>query len=358
MHPFIRCTLERGRYVVFLFALFALPGSAVATPSSAAAPPVPTRVSAIRPANVPDDYVVTPNGYFHPDCVHRIAAGERVRADGSIERANGSRTAVAPCTHARYSASGIRSAAAASPAGAWPLPDLRVAASTPPPEIAGYVVAGYFIDQANPPRELDASMVVPAAPADAQEQTIYLFPGLVDYENENTILQPVLAWNGFNDHAWTIASWNCCNSGGANHSDPVAVSPGDVIAGVMRGSNCGANLCTDWAVISTDQNTTQSTTLDALAQGQVFDWVFGAALEVYGVTTCAQYPASGHALFEAIQLSDMSGSDSYGIYPWVSWFPASILFIDGFEAATSNCPYGLSLDGNPPATGLRINWSN
>ena len=30
-----------------------------------------------RPASVPERYVITPNGYFHPSCVLRLANGDR-----------------------------------------------------------------------------------------------------------------------------------------------------------------------------------------------------------------------------------------------------------------------------------------
>ena len=35
-----------------------------------------------RPSEVPEDYVITPFGYFHPSCVFRIEEGETLLADG------------------------------------------------------------------------------------------------------------------------------------------------------------------------------------------------------------------------------------------------------------------------------------
>jgi hypothetical protein len=39
-----------------------------------------------NPTGVPDEYVLTPSGYFHPSCVRQLAAGETLLADGRILR--------------------------------------------------------------------------------------------------------------------------------------------------------------------------------------------------------------------------------------------------------------------------------
>ncbi len=46
-----------------------------------------------------DDYVRTPAGFVHRSCVHTVAAGEVVDADGDILQADGSRRTIARCTH-------------------------------------------------------------------------------------------------------------------------------------------------------------------------------------------------------------------------------------------------------------------
>ncbi len=318
---------------------------------------MPTRVPDERPVAVPADYVATPNGYFHPSCVNEVAAGEVLTSGGRVRRSDGRYRTLAPCRYPHFSKQGQQIEPGESAAYSGPAPFENTAASTPPPSLNGYLVAGYFIDSSHPPSRLAANMTVPTAPTDPQDQIIYLFPGLVDYENEQTILQPVLGWNGFGDHAWTVASWNCCVDGSTNHSAPVAVNAGDVIAGTMSGTNCSANICANWSIVSADQTSGGSTTLTTTAAGQRFDWVFGAALEAYGISTCAQLPGGGSASFENIDARDMSGVNSYGTYPWTAWFPASVIFIDGFERATGNCPYELQFYGTPPASSLRVSWS-
>jgi hypothetical protein len=182
-------------------------------------------------------------------------------------------------------------------------------------------------------------MLVPSAPSVAGNQTIYLFPGLEDIEDVQTTLQPVLAWNGFNDHAWTVASWNCCKTGTTFHSDPVTVAVGDTINGLMTGSNCSGNVCTDWTVSA--RRGTASSTLATQGYGQAFDWVFGAALEVYGVQTCEQQPANALVRFTNERMTGMNGA-ALPLQPWGAFFFDS-LFGGGFDGRYNTyCPYQLN----------------
>src|SRR5215469_5147528 len=60
-----------------------------------------------RPLGVPDNYVVTPFGYFHPSCVRHVAEGEVVLADGRIQHADGSVDTIAPvCDYPHFSPTG------------------------------------------------------------------------------------------------------------------------------------------------------------------------------------------------------------------------------------------------------------
>jgi hypothetical protein len=58
-------------------------------------------------------------------------------------------------------------------------------------------------------------------------------PGLEDYADVVTILQPVLGWNSDHANAWSIASWNCCVSGTVFEAAPTRVNMGDKIASYM-----------------------------------------------------------------------------------------------------------------------------
>src|ERR1700760_3473708 len=63
-----------------------------------------------RPANVPDGYVITPFGYFHPSCVQSLTKGERLMADGRLQHSNGNvEEKAAVCNYPHFTRSGISS---------------------------------------------------------------------------------------------------------------------------------------------------------------------------------------------------------------------------------------------------------
>jgi hypothetical protein len=252
--------------------------------------PTDASSSAARPASVPGDYVVTPNGYFHPSCVHRIDRGETLEPGGVITRADGTSRRVAACRFPHYASDGAEVARNEVPA----LP-------TVPPQtdvINGWVAyASYVVPRARSAWYVAADMSVPEEPTLHSGQTIYFFPGLEDLQNVQTIVQPVLGWNAFNDNRWTMASWNCCMDGQTWHSAPIAVAAGVTLEGEATGTNCSDAVCDDWAIVTRDPSNGHETTLNTSGFNQAFDWVFGAVLEVYGVSQCGHYPATGSIEF-------------------------------------------------------------
>jgi hypothetical protein len=89
-----------------------------------------------KPAGVPDDYVVTPNGYFSPDCVATVHEGDRLQKNGLIQRASGIAEKPATCSKANYTLQGDRIEADGRRT-------LRSTA-TPPPEQSGWVQAANY----------------------------------------------------------------------------------------------------------------------------------------------------------------------------------------------------------------------
>jgi hypothetical protein len=270
-----------------------------------AAPPAPALTTvgqmspAGRPANVPLDYVVTPHGFFHPSCVGQLAKGERLRADGSVLRADGRIAAASACAHPRF---GARGEAEGS-----------TQASTPPPAFNGWIASSNSNANVTPPaKQMVANMVVPSGPSTQSGQVLYYFPGLEDGGAVQTILQPVLAWNGFNDKAWTMTNWNCCKSGKTWHGPTIAVATGHKIHGTMKGSSCdnASQSCASWQIVSKDKTTGQSTRFLTEGYGQAFDWYFGGAKEAYGVSTCSEFPANGSITFSSIRVYDLNGVES------------------------------------------------
>ncbi len=230
------------------------------------------------------DYVRTPYGYFHASCVQRVDPSEQLQADGNILRADGMARQVSHCAFPHYLKSGVRVEATED---AIHLPQVY----------NGYLqlVSATLARGVN---KLTAYMTVPADPVTKSGQTLYFFPGLEDANNVVTILQPVLGWSSYGTNEWTIASWNCCKSGTIYVGNSVVVKPGDRIYGRMiRGAG------QKWTVVATDRTQTSlaPAVLNTSGYFQVFNWVFGGALETYGVSSCSQFPADGSTHFTTIR---------------------------------------------------------
>jgi hypothetical protein len=301
---------------VMAIVLTAAASAAAAAPSQNVSAAQLTRVASLphgaKPAGVPDDYVVTPNGYFAPECVVPVHQGDQLQANGLIRRASGATEKAAACGKPNFTLRGDRIEADGS----------RTPASTPPPEQTGWVQAANYASS-TPINRIVATWEVPQAPSTQDDQVIYFFPGLEQLPNVQSILQPVLGWNGYGDKAWTLASWNCCVDGTTFHSDPVAASAGDVVVGDTY-STCGAGqACSTWKIDSRNVTSGQTSSLTTNPYADL-TWVFGGVLEVYNVSTCGEYP-SGPITFHDIQVYDRNnnrvanppwqGSDTSGIDP-------------------------------------------
>lgn len=269
--------------------------------AASAAPSALTTVGelneAARPLGVPADYVVTPNGMFHPSCVIHVADGERVDAQGNVVRRDGSVAKTAACAHPRF---------VARPGAVE-----RIEPGMQPTLFNGWVADSNSNPNVTPPaKKMVANFVVPSGPTTKSGQVLYYFPGLEDASGVQTILQPVLAWNGFKDSRWTMTNWNCCKDGKTWHGSTIPVNTGDKIKGSMIGANCSNGACTNWTIKSVDKNTGQSTSFDTEGFGQAFDWYFGGAKEAYGVDRCSQYPSNGSITFSNIHVYDLNGNES------------------------------------------------
>ncbi len=217
-----------------------------------------------RPASVPEGYVITPFGYFHPTCVQSIDSGETASGNAS-------------CSYPRYAPDGT--------------PRPQASATAPTPEINGWIESTNIVAPKN--RSFSAiynSNIVPSSPSNDEGQTLFFFPGLEDVNDPNTsILQPVLAYYG---GSWTVTNWNCCLNGITVHSTPFTTWPGhQIVSSTTENCKPGTLSCGNWNITSEDVDTGSSTTLlKTPSQGQVFNWAFGAVLEPYGVNNCNDYP--------------------------------------------------------------------
>lgn len=280
-----------------------------------------------RPMNVPENYVITPAGYFHPSCVVHLDKKDVLHRDEkTIEHANGRVDSIPVCQYAHFKPNGDVAAD----------DGLHIK----PPTISHAWVEYAGTTTSSSYGELGSDWNVPPAPSANNGQTIYLFPGLEDYNDVVTILQPVLGWNSDYASAWGIASWNCCVSGTVFEATPTRVNVGDKIAGYMW-DNCasGTLTCTSWDVLTEDLTTgNYSELMGTSNQGQTFNWAFGGALEVYNVSQCSDYPANGSFSFYDLELYN----DSFVEYANPGW-----TFSNASSGLTPQCGYGASIS---PAT--------
>ncbi len=285
------------------------------------------------PPGVPDGYVITPSGYFHPSCVRLLAEGEALLADGPVIRhTDGTTESIPACAYPRYTASGEIMSGPLAIVHSY----IEYASATTSASYGG----------------LTATWTVPPAPTSNDNQTVYFFPALDDIDDTVTILQPVLAWNDpISPGAWSIASWNCCVPPTSTnwHSPPVSVSPGDEIKGTIW-NTCGAGTvsCPTWNVISEDVSTGLSTPLKGTpSEGQTFNWAFAGALEVYNVGQCSDYPPNGALTFSDVALYDYNfdriSNPGWSIINWAKGL-----------GLTPQCGYG----GQVAATQVTLDYSS
>jgi hypothetical protein len=283
-----------------------------------------------RPAGVPDDYVVTPHGWRHRSCVIEVGGDETVGLH-HVERAGGGRRAFGACQHPAFDRAG-------APLG-----------PTHEPQVNGWVASINSTTQ-GPITALGADWIVPPTPSSAQNQTLFFFPGVEPAATGDVILQPVLAWNGFGDHAWTIASWACCKDGNVFNSAPVSVASGHKLTGTLAGASCSGGVCANWTITTKDDVTAKSTSFAATADGEQMSWVFGGAMEIYGVDTCTEYPGSTSMGFSNIQVRNTAGNL---VLPGWSFFSAA-------GSVTPNCnpQFGSLQVGGPNGTisSVKLTW--
>ena len=297
----VRFNVGSGLAILAVLSMFAASlsaqgdASALATNSSVARPN--------RPPQVPESYVITPFGYFHPSCVFEIGDEERLLADGRVEHADGVVDANARvCGYPHYTPVGTP-----VPADVRSVGGANLANRTP--TIFGwleYVSATTSTSYG----EIAATWTVPPPPASDDAQLLFFFPGMEDINSEEnlSIVQPVLQFGHSGAGGgpyWAIASWNCCMTGTTWNSHLVKVNPGDTILGTIT-SRCkkGLNYCADWKVLTKDETTGKKTLLSkSPAEGQVWNWGFSAVAEVYNVQQCSDWPANDGLVF-TVQVYD------------------------------------------------------
>jgi len=278
-----------------------------------------------RPLGVPEEFVITPFGYFHPSCVLALTEGDTLLADGRVEHADGRADANVPfCNYAHYTRTGV-----------LVLGDGEALRGIDPPTISGWLEY-VSVSTTSSYGKISAMWKVPPAPTAQDGQVLFFFPGFEDYSDVISIVQPVLQFGasaGGGGNYWAMESWNCCINGQAWYSPLLQVSAGDTIFGAIT-SNCkpGSSSCSTWNVVSRDVTTGKATTLAKTpVGGQVWNWAFGAVTEDYGVNKCTEFPANTGLTFN-VRLYDQNGT----LIASPAWkgSPAS-------SGTTPKCAYGV-----------------
>ncbi len=259
--------------------------------------------SAKKPPGVPAEYIITPNGFFHPSCVVTLAPDERLDPDLVVRGLDGvARASVPSCAYPRFDFRGESVPSSATS---------KVAAPASMPETGpwnGYVAFyEYHYDGNAWGTSLSNIWVVPPSPTTVGDgEVVYLWNGIL---TSNALLQPVLGFNSDSVGTWNIASWNCCTSGIMGESAAVTVSPGDVIRGTVTGADCDSSgVCQSYTVTTTNMTCGQSVVLNTTSPNGAPDAIFPGVLETYGVTSCNMFPPNGEVAFYDSTLTDQSGN--------------------------------------------------
>jgi hypothetical protein len=240
------------------------------------------------------ELVFTPAGWYHRSCVYEVPNGARVSRTGQVTRSDDSSYQLPECPYpGRRTEAGVR---ASLPVNNGWIEDARY--SLPDRAYGGAT----------------ARWNAPANPLGSYSgvRVYYTFPGL--WSNEY-IVQPVLqyGYNGyFGGSYWTAASWHCDDGSNCTHSTPISVSAGDAMLGSVTASDCQGGECW-WTVIARDL-TRQTQSTYVIEDTWNYPNAAGGVVEVWGLTTCSQYPRTG-VFYSAIALHD-----EYGVGVTPSWW--------------------------------------
>jgi hypothetical protein len=288
-----------------------------------------------RPSTVPEGYVITPFGYFHPSCTQQLAESETLLPDGRVLRANGSVRIVPSCGLPHFTPSGETVVEGIT---ARQMTERGTATSETVPAINGWLE--YVSTTTNTAYgEIAATWTVPPAPATYEGQTVFYFPGFEDTNSTLSIVQPVLQFGSSQAGGggyWSMASWNCCLTGQAWFSPLKKVNVGDTIFGRIMPACTKKYLstCSTWKITTKDESTgTKSVMNQVNPDGQIWNWAFGAVLEVYGVRQCSDFPSTASTAL-TVQLFDPN-LNPIADAGWTA-YPAG-------SGVTPQCSYGLDV---------------
>jgi len=115
------------------------------------------------------------------------------------------------------------------------------------PNNGGWEIFSHY-GQANLGR-FDSEYIVPTEQMPISGQLLYYFVGLTNFDANETIIQPVLAYCGSSScgfsyewSGWQMAAWNCCPNGLTNYGKGVQLKGGDSIKTVTLSNPSTGNI--------------------------------------------------------------------------------------------------------------------
>jgi hypothetical protein len=238
-------------------------------------PQVTSRAFAAHP-----EYILTPKGVFaHKTCVHSLEKGDQVDHAGNIRKNDGTVQVVSACAYPEIPG---HMQMQTQSQGVQPATD------------NGWTEYAYWFAP-SAVGVFQNDFHVPEAPGNFDGQLIYIFPGM---QGGGAIIQTVIQYGnngGWGGQYWTLNTWA---GGGGEYNgnyysgNVISVSTGDVIFSDLYGDpgNCNANGCL-WEIVGLDTTNGQESSYGTYIN---ISWnqVIPLAIEVYGVDTCADYPAT------------------------------------------------------------------
>jgi hypothetical protein len=296
-----------------------------------------TVASPISGNSIPDGYVITPAGYVHNSCVHRISNMATVdRARNVYE--NGVLTATySACAHPRIAFRGR------------PGPDGGVIPSSSPH-------SWLFTRQAPPSGQvwtaLETEQKVPSRPLLNDGQTVFYWNGLET--NDGTALaQPVLQWGVSaigGGQFWAIASWSLVDDSVFATSSLVTVQPGDTIGYYLENEGQIPNSNND-ALLIEALDETRGTYSGFLQNVEISGWAspgffaIPAALEFVSAPNCDEDVPE--ADFNPVLV--FAGTANPPTYNLTTYAPVNELQVN---EGSSHCSIGICDSADFPCFGL------
>jgi hypothetical protein len=251
---------------------------------------------AAPPPGVPNEYVPTPFGWYHPSCVVELATSDGTVATPLLDLESD----VGDCDYAHFT---LKSAIDTD--------------SLPPPSAAdGWDAAAAIVFASNIwTTWVSGDWGVPSEPLDQKGQLIYIFNGMENGGNPNIILQPVLRWVGDGSH-WTMANWAVQGKSKLAKSSDQRVYPGDIIGGYVYGNGSG-----NYSVAYNLNGAYGNSLSVVVPTDNPMSIAIGGTIETYGVNNCNELPATNVGFSGVEILTAPAGGIPVRATPGWNWFP-------------------------------------